>query len=355
MLRGARRGVRGQRQSTSADLLARYRADPDSVDDGVAGLLPGAVGRAGALPARTPPAAAPRRRPPPRSPAASRTSCAGPPLRIAENMEASLERSDGHVPGVRSPSSSWTRTGVLINEFRAVSRAVEGFLHPPRRLGGRSHALKKFPRLNDAYDESGGQPARVRRDTIVFGLAVDVEKSGRNPRFCSSPTSRGPGRCDSRSSPPPREDVVQRARAGKLQLSDFEGHDGLADQPGNARDHGLGAPPHAGPGAHRRDRRDRVSGGVRGDGAGDPLAPRGQQGRDLHVDLRPPDHPGRRVRRVPRADRGAAARRRHEFYEDVFADLAIPLPPLALGGGPNPRSSATRARKRSRNRRVCSS
>ena len=104
------------------------------------------------------------------------------------------------------------------------------------------------------------------------------------------------------------DDVVSRARRREAPGLRLRGDDGLADQPRDARHDRVRPASDAGAGPHRRDRRDRVPGGVLGDGAGNPLAAGDQQGRHVHVDLRPPDHPGRGVGRFSGADRGASAR-----------------------------------------------
>ena len=59
-------------------------------------------------------------------------------------------------------------------------------------------------------------------------------------------------------------------------------------------------------------------------------------GRDRHLqdhhadlDLRPPDHPGRRVGRVPAPGaRAAAGRRGRRFYDDIFTSLRVPYEPV---------------------------
>ena len=105
------------------------------------------------------------------------------------------------------------------------------------------------------------------------------------------------------------EDVVRRARGNKLDGRRLRRHDDLADQPRHHRHGPLGAAPDAGPGHDRRRRRHGLPGGVRGHLRGGAEQDGRLQGADAHLDVRPPDHPGRAVRRLPADHRPQAARR----------------------------------------------
>ncbi len=83
-------------------------------------------------------------------------------------------------------------------------------------------AVKAFPVMNDAFDASGGEPARVRRGEIRFGVAVDVAKSD-GSRTLLVPNVKGAERMSFAEFLAASDDVVVRARSGKLQVSDFEG------------------------------------------------------------------------------------------------------------------------------------
>ena len=74
-------------------------------------------------------------------------------------------------------------------------------------------AVKAFPVMNDAFDGSGGEPARVRREEIRFGLAVDVAKSD-GTRTLLVPNVKGAEKMTSRSSSrPPTTSSPAPARA----------------------------------------------------------------------------------------------------------------------------------------------
>ena len=100
------------------------------------------------------------------------------------------------------------------------------------------------------------------------------------------------------------QDPRELADRGRL-----PGNQRHADQPRRARHRRLGPATDGRPGHDRRHRLDRLPGRV-GPGNARPAAdPRRVEGDDDVVDLRPPDHPGRRVGLLPAADRPAARRR----------------------------------------------
>src|SRR5215831_7896598 len=83
-------------------------------------------------------------------------------------------------------------------------------------------ALHNFPRLNDSFDDSGDTPVRVRRERINFGIAVDVEKKD-GTRSLVVPNVKDAGSMTFAQFLAASDDVVTRARAGKLEVRDFEG------------------------------------------------------------------------------------------------------------------------------------
>jgi 2-oxoglutarate decarboxylase len=206
----------GDNASYVADLLNRYRANPASVDDEWRRFFRDRFGE-------PEPPAAPAQ--PSEAPAAppiegERVAIRGAALRIAQNMEASLE-----VPTATSqrqiPIRLLDENRRLINEAR--DRAGEGkvsFTHLVSWAVLR--ALEAFPRLNDAFDESGGEPVRVRRSEIRFGLAVDVTK-GDGSRTLLVPNIKSAEKMGFGQFLTAAEDVVARARTGRLQVLDFEG------------------------------------------------------------------------------------------------------------------------------------
>ena len=225
----------GENASYVVDLLSRYRVNPESVDEEWRAFFRERLGEAepaAQVPARPPerPAAPPAPAPPvaapapaqPRAPRAGETPepLRGAALRVAENMEASLG-----VPTATSqrqiPVKLLEENRLLINDSRA-SRGESKISFTHLIAWAILQALKDFPRLNDAFDDSGETPVRLRRAKINFGLAVDVEKKD-GTRFLVVPNVKDAGAMSLAQFVSASDDVVSRARAGKLEVSDFEG------------------------------------------------------------------------------------------------------------------------------------
>jgi len=240
----------GENATYVAELLARYRTNPDAVDPDWRGFFEERYGPASAAAAPAsdvspaaapPPPAAPPASAPPAAPAAPALSAAardgedrapirgadeerapirGAALRIAQNMEASLG-----VPTATSqrqiPIRLADENRRLVNDYRTANELSKvSFTH----LIGWAvlQGLKAFPRLNDGFEDAGGAPTRVRRERIGFGLAVDVEKSD-GTRTLLVPNVPGAERMSFSQFTAAVDEVIARARSGKLQVSDFAG------------------------------------------------------------------------------------------------------------------------------------
>ena len=212
----------GGNASYVAELLNRFRANPTAVDDEWRRYFRERFGE------QEPQAAAPAAAAPPASPATplgpavegERTSLRGAALRIAENMEASLG-----VPTAttqrQAPIKLADENRRLINEHRAASEQSKvSFTHLVSWAV--IQALKSFPSMNDAFDGSSGEPARVRREEVRFGLAVDVPKAD-GSRSLLVPNVKGAERMNFAEFAAAADDVVTRARTGRIKVSDFEG------------------------------------------------------------------------------------------------------------------------------------
>jgi 2-oxoglutarate decarboxylase len=211
----------GENASYVAELLGRYRMNPESVDEDWRAFFRERLGEAQpAAPAPRPaekPAPAPASAP---TPEQQPEPLRGAALRVAENMEASLA-----VPTATSqrriPVKLLEENRRLINEYRAShDQSKVSFTH--LIAWAVIQALKDFPRLNDAYDDSGETPVRLRRERINFGLAVDVQKKD-GSRSLAVPNVKDAGAMSLARFVAASDDVVSRARGGKLQVSDFEG------------------------------------------------------------------------------------------------------------------------------------
>ena len=218
----------GGNASYVAELLSRFRTNPNSVDDEWRRYFRERFGE----PEPGPPAPSAAARPaPPAAPAAipaaeapvlqgERQPIRGAAARIAQNMEASLA-----VPTATTqrqiPIKLLDENRRLINEHRAAEGSSKvSFTHLVAWAILR--ALDEFPQLNDAYDDSSGEPARVRREEVRFGIAVDVQKSD-GSRSLVVPNVPGAGGMRFTDFLAVSDDVVGRARSGRLKLTDFEG------------------------------------------------------------------------------------------------------------------------------------
>jgi 2-oxoglutarate dehydrogenase E1 component len=144
----------------------------------------------------------------------------GAPLRVAENMTVSL--------GVPTATSQRTIAVKVIDENRRL-------LNQMRELHGKSkvsythltawamvRALKTQPGINDAYAELDGAPHRVVRREINLGIAVDVAgKDGH--RGLMVPNIKNAGALGFGQFLATFDDLVARARTGKLGPDDFQG------------------------------------------------------------------------------------------------------------------------------------
>ena len=144
----------------------------------------------------------------------------GSAAKIAENMAVSLT-----VPTATSQRAVQVR---VLEENRSLLNGV-------RALTGKSkisythlmgfallRALDEYPQLNDAFTEQDGQPFRIVRKQVNFGLAVDVKgKDGSSSLMV--PNIKNARALSFTQYMAAFDDVVARARIGKLQMPDFQG------------------------------------------------------------------------------------------------------------------------------------
>ncbi len=264
--------------------------------------------------------------------------------RTAQNMESSLE-----VPTATSvraiPAKLLIDNRIVVNNHLARARGGKvSFTH----LVGFAlvEALAEMPEMNHAYTEVDGKPGR-RTAGAHQPRHRDRPGEGRRHPPAARPEHQAlrvdglrPVLGGLRGRRPPRAN--QQARRRRLRR-----HDDQPDQPGHDRHRALGAAAHEGPGHDHRRRGDGVPGRVPGRLRGDARAAGRQQDHDADVDLRPPHHPGRAVRRLPAHRAPQAARRgrvlRPRLPRAAAAVRADPLGPRHLGR-PRRRDQQDRAR-----------
>ncbi len=177
---------------------------------------------------------APAEKPSPPAPAgAERVPLRGVAARIVENMEASLG-----VPTATSarqiPVKLMAENRRLINDYqRTVGGEKVSFTH--LIAYALVQALKEVPAMNHAFRRETAADGsvmleRIQPAGINFGLAIDVEQRGK--RTLMVPNVR-----DAQSFTFPKflgayNDIVRRARDGKLEIADFEGTTVTLTNPG---------------------------------------------------------------------------------------------------------------------------
>jgi 2-oxoglutarate dehydrogenase E1 component len=183
--------------------------------------------------APAPPAPAPARPEPPAHPAAvapqpqaaslppgERHRLRGAAARTATNMSGSLA-----VPTATSvrdvPAKLLIDNRIVINNHLRRGRGGKvSFTH----LIGYAvvRALAAVPAMNDSFGEDDGKPVLVAPEHVNLGLAIDVSKDD-GSRQLLVPNIKGAESMDFRQFWTAYEDVVRKARIGKLTVEDFAG------------------------------------------------------------------------------------------------------------------------------------
>ncbi|MDQ3135277.1 MAG: multifunctional oxoglutarate decarboxylase/oxoglutarate dehydrogenase thiamine pyrophosphate-binding subunit/dihydrolipoyllysine-residue succinyltransferase subunit, partial [Acidobacteriota bacterium] len=143
----------------------------------------------------------------------------GAALKIVENMETSLS-----VPTATSnrqvPVKVLEENRLIINRhLQERGQGKTSFTHLIAYAIFR--ALEKYPQLNDGFTTLNGAAARLRRPVINLGVAIDVRKKD-GTRSLLVPNVKGAGALSFADFLNAYDDVVKRARDGKLGLPDFQ-------------------------------------------------------------------------------------------------------------------------------------
>ena len=209
------------------ELYEKYRADPDSVsaswreffrdfqepESEGGGQPPPAVTTSIPAPTRTAEAAVLHAVP-------SATPLRGAAGKIAQNMEASLS----------VPTATSVRT-IPVKALEENRRVINNHL----TLNGQTKAsfthlvawaivkaIKDHPRMNSAFVSQDGQPARIDREDVNLGIAIDVERKD-GSRSLLVPNIKRAQTMDFAQFLKAYNDVVRKARNNTLEVADFEG------------------------------------------------------------------------------------------------------------------------------------
>src|SRR5687768_17604313 len=144
----------------------------------------------------------------------------GAALKIVENMEVSLS-----VPTATSqrriPVKLLDENRILINKhLKESGRGKASYTH--LIAWAILRALDESPQLNDGYAVVNGTPSRLKRANVKLGIAIDLEKKD-GARTLLVPNIKNANKLRFSEFLKAYDDVVQRARDGKLQMPDFQG------------------------------------------------------------------------------------------------------------------------------------
>lgn len=235
----------GQNEWLVDELYQKYLQDPESVDrawwnffadynpDYGPGRMPAKEAANGTATAPAPTAAPPKAAPTapvpdvkPKQPAApvpagaEEVKLRGAAARTAANMDASLA-----IPSATSvraiPAKLLIDNRIVINNHLKRGRGGKvSFTH----LIGYAviKALRAMPEMNYSYTEVDGKPTLVKPQHVGLGLAIDVQKSN-GERQLLVPSIKGAEDMDFRQFWMAYEEVVRKARSGKLGVDDFAG------------------------------------------------------------------------------------------------------------------------------------
>ena len=260
------------------------------------------------------------------------TPIRGGALKIVENMETSLG-----VPTATSqrriPVKVLDENRRLINKHLAEQGRVKAsYTHLIAWAIVR--ALDDFAQLNDGFAIVNGQPARIRRPDVNLGIAIDVEKKD-GTRTLLVPNIKRANHMRFSEFLEAYDDTVKRARVGKLQVADFQGTTISLTNPGTIGTVASTPRLMAGQGVII------ATGAIEYPAEYQAMSPEAlsQLGIGKAVNISSTyDH-----RIIQGAESGAFLARLHElitgkdkFYDNIFFDLGIAIPPLRWAMDRNP-------------------
>src|SRR2546421_9318581 len=195
-------------------------------------------------------------------------------------------------------------------------------------------ALAEFPQLNDGFGVIDEQPARLRRGSVNLGIAIDLEKKD-GTRSLLVPNIKGANQLTFSEFLAAYDDVVKRARAGKLEIADFQGTTISLTNPGTIGT--VASTPRLMPGQSLIVATGAIEYPAEYQSMSPAILP--QLGISKAITISSTyDH-----RIIQGAESGAFLARVHElllgkhrFYDDIFVDLGIAHAPLRWNVDRNP-------------------
>src|SRR6266851_1338891 len=207
------------------ELYEKYRTDPESVSPSWREFFRDFQDPEDVAPAATPAVPAAASPAPPRPVPVAPETPSATPLRgaagkIAQNMEASLS-----VPTATSirtiPVKALEENRRVINNHLTLNGQTKAsFTHLV--AWAIVKAIKDHPRMNSGFVSQDGQPARIDREDVNLGIAIDVERKDGSHSLLV-PNIKHAQTMDFAQFLKAYNDVVRKARNNTLEVSDFEG------------------------------------------------------------------------------------------------------------------------------------
>jgi 2-oxoglutarate dehydrogenase E1 component len=266
----------------------------------------------------------------------------GAAKKIVENMQQSLT-----VPTATSvrlvPVKLLEENRRIINDYLGLrGRGKASFTHIIAWAIIR--ALEQFPQMNDGFFESEEGPVRAKRPDVNLGIAIDIQRKD-GSRTLLVPNIKKANTLNFSRFGLAYDDIIKRARAGKLEISDFEGTTISLTNPGTIGT--VGSVPRLMSGQSMII----ASGAIEYPAEYQAMTPEAlsQLGVSKVVQISNTyDH-----RIIQGAESGAMLARMHElllgkdeFYERIFSDLEIPVRPFHWATDTNPMLLSSQARER---------
>jgi 2-oxoglutarate dehydrogenase E1 component len=173
--------------------------------------------------------AAPAAPPAPAEPATEYVTLRGPAAAVAKNMNASLELPTA--TSVRAiPVKLLFDNRIVINNH--LKRARGGKVSFTHVIGyAMVQALKTMPSMNWHFAEKDGKPTLVKPEHVNLGLAIDLVKPNGDRQLVVAAIKKAET-LNFFEFWQAYEDIVRRARSGKLTMDDFQGVTASLTNPG---------------------------------------------------------------------------------------------------------------------------
>ena len=282
---------------------------------------------------------APPRRPTRTTPPTRCSGCAARPRAWSPTWRPA-SRSRRRRRSARSRPSSWSTTASSSTTTCCAAAAARSRSRTSSASRW-SRRWRDMPAMNAGYTLEDGKPARRHPGARQPRPRDRPGQAGRHPSAARAEHQERRhdglrpvlGRVRGRRPPRPRQQAHRRRTSPGTTIS--------LTNPGTIGTVHSVPRLMAGPGHDHRRRRDGLPGRVRRDVRGAPQPDGHLQGAHADVDLRPPDHPGRAVRRLPADRRAASCSAQDGFYDRVFAALRVPVRAGPLGPRHRPTPTTT--------------